>query len=89
MTGYREEETAASLGADGSSRPAPTPRGPCPKEHSQGIGSRQSGGRRGGWGGTHLQSGDADTVHQIWFVGLQEGDEGDKLVLAAHLVPVI
>lgn len=47
MTGYREEETAASLGADGSSRPAPTPRGPCPKEHSQGIGSREGGGEAG------------------------------------------
>lgn len=39
--------------------------------------------------GTYLESRDADTVHQVRFVGLQQGDEGEELVLAAHLVLVI
>lgn len=34
----------------------------------------------------YLEGGDADAVHQVWLVGLQQGDEGQQLVLAAHLV---
>lgn len=37
----------------------------------------------------YLEGRDADTIHQVWLVGLQEGDEGQQLMLAAHLVLVI
>lgn len=37
----------------------------------------------------YLEGGDADAVHQVWFVGLQQGDEGQELVLAVHLVLAI
>lgn len=39
--------------------------------------------------GTHLQSRDTDAVHQVGLVGLQQRDEDEELVPAAHLVLVI
>ena len=46
-TGYQEDERAASLGADGSSRPTPTPGAPAPRNTSMAPGSREGGGEAG------------------------------------------
>lgn len=79
-TGMRRQEPANSLQLMPTASSLPHASHPGDSHHTWVL---------GGGAGTHLESRDADTVHQVRFVGLQQGDEGEELVPAAHPVPVI
>lgn len=79
-TGRKRREPANSLQLMPTASSLPHASHPGDSHHTWVLGDRAE---------THLESRDADTVHQVGFVGLQQGDEGEELVPAAHLVPVV